>query len=459
VVSERVLDGFGVERMRYVYAPDGSRNERVGVWGGPARYGDEDDTFVVVHNERDARGRRTRARCEDASGAPRTSTADATEARFSGHGESFWPTVTARFDRRGRPTDDAGGVHRLVNRLTPWGYSEIRFFAADGSPATNRGRWGWDRHFDAIGNIIRVENVDSKGNLVATTDGIAPRAVFVLDEHGDRIEERRFGADGSPTNGPGAALVRRVFDEHGREKVAVFLDAAGRPSVHTNYARAEYTQDAVGALIERKTFRADGRPGHHTLGDKLASTKCAYDERHNRIEERNFAADGSPGVDTNGVSVVLTKYHHDQIIEVENRGPTGELVAVNGIARTRYQRDATGMLLGRTYEDASGAMVKGYDYHAFWIGFAGTAEKTPATRTREEALSRASALIAAVATKASFWQAGVAFADDPNNGPMTAQAASAIRPELAAALEKTAVGGMTGIVETPVGLFVGRRLR
>ena len=64
-----------------------------------------------------------------------------------------------------------------------------------------------------------------------------------------------------------------------------------------------------------------------------------------------------------------------------------------------------------------------------------------------------------MATKASFWQAGVAFADDPHSRPMTAQAASAIRPELVAALEKTAVGGMTGIVETPVGLFVGRRLR
>jgi len=135
VVSERVLDGYGVERMRYVYTPDGSRDERVGAWGGPARYGDEDDTFVVVHNERDARGRRTRARYEDASGGPRTSTGEATEARFSGHGESFLPTVTTRFDRQGRPTDDNGGVHRLVSRLSPWGYADIRFFAIDATAA------------------------------------------------------------------------------------------------------------------------------------------------------------------------------------------------------------------------------------------------------------------------------------------------------------------------------------
>jgi hypothetical protein len=458
-IVEAVFDGYGVERGRVTYTPDGSRGERRNAWGELACAGStEESTWIVALHERDAQGRRVRTRFQDASGAPRTGGLGVSEVRLGGYGAFSQPGEITRFDALGRPVDNEHGVHRERLRWSPWGVVAARFFAPDGSPARAHDRWGLDYQLDLVGNPFRTDRLDAHGAIVngAITGG---RLVFAHNAFGERIEERSFGPDGSPHEGAGGSLVRQLFDSQGRVSVTAFLDADGHPTPLGNYARRESRRDAVGAVLEERIFRADGSPGHHRLGDRLASTQYAYDERHNLVETRRFAADGRPGVDFEGASSEHRRYHHDKLIELEHRGPDGELHDVLGVARVRYHRDATGMLLGRTFENAKGEVVKAYDYHAFLVGYAGSPKKTTATRTKEEARARAQELVAAVRKTGSFFQAGAAFADNPGAQPESERGATSFWPALAEALEQTPVGAVTPVVETEAGMFVAKRLR
>lgn len=457
VVGETVFDGYGVERVRWTYAPDGTRAEQRNVWGELARTGEDDVNWVVALHERDAQGRRLRTRYQDGSGAPRTVGGDTVEVRFGGFGEdtSFY-TENARFDGQGRPAGDAGGAHRTVFKRGQWGYMAARFFSPDGGAARIDGRWGWDRHFDAIGNTLRLDNVDANGDVVNAEDE-AGRTIWVYDEHGDAVEVRKFGPHGAPYHGAGASITRRVFDDRGRDVVIAHFDAAGTPTTELVYARAEMTYDAAGALSQKRIFRADGRPGHLTLGDKLAEYDFRYDDRHNLIEIRRYAADGSRGVDRDGVWSTRIAYHHDQIIGSDTRGIDGDPIAVKGVARTKTQRDATGMRIGRTCEDATGKIVKAYDYQSYRIPHDSVTGTPAVKRTREEALQRANGLVAMARKTGNFTAAGATYADEPSPYRATAEAPEALWPQLTEALERTPVGGVTDVVDTPAGFIVVKR--
>jgi hypothetical protein len=458
LVARAEHDRYGVLRSVARYTEAGRREARLDPWGAPAvdRWDENNDWLVAAH-EYDARGQRVRSRYQDALGAPRHLSHGSSEVRRIMR--DFQLVEDSYFDERGQAMNDRDGDHRGVREPTPWGVRLVRHFSTDGTPNRSRGRrYGARTQFDAIGNVLWEDKLDANG-LPASVPGEATREAYTYDRSGNRVETRLLRADGGPAEGA-FAFVRRTFDARGNPTVITYLDAEGLPSRTAGYARADITFDEVGGEIAASFFRGDGSPGRGAMGPRWAKQARTYDERHNLVEIRNLSADGSPGVDADGVSVIARRYQRDRLVEIERRGPQGELRAVRGVARVSYVRDVTGRVIERRFDDASDHAVAGIDVLTYRVDYAGAkAAKPGLTRTREEARSRADELVRGARAGRSIFTLAEKLADNPSQEPETEVAIASFLPEIRAALLDLPIGGLTEPVDTDYGFFVLRRLK
>jgi serine/threonine-protein kinase len=257
----------------------------------------------------------------------------------------------------------ADGTFREVRQLdASYARTSDATFGPDGARVSNL-RYGahafrvqWDPGKRVLETSFRDEN-----DHVRPARGVSFALLRrTFDERGREILDESLDANGNriPRRGESAAAVRVRYSEADDEVEREYLDPSGAPVPgQDDYAKREVVCDARGLEIERRYFDEAGGPLAWKEGD--AVERATYDERALRSSLSQFDAAGHPAVDRHGVHE--TRFRYDRLrneierafLGVDGRPTTND----EGVSVIRHAYDDADDLVGVSYLDETGAPV------------------------------------------------------------------------------------------------------
>ena len=192
----------------------------------------------------------------------------------------------------------ADGLERKLSYSDQYGRPQ------PGPNASFADRNQYDRH----GLVIRTESLDTNGNLMLDTRGIAVSDA-VYDQQGNVIEWRYSDTENRASlTKDGYAKVTMKYDDVGNLIEEGDFDTEGRPAVErsTGSHKRKAMYDARGNCTNTAYFGVNDQPcltidGYARIGAK-------YDERGNRTEETYFGIDGEPTFTKQGYAMLRAEY-------------------------------------------------------------------------------------------------------------------------------------------------------
>jgi YD repeat-containing protein len=299
------------------------------------------------------------------------------------------------FDENSEPAFDiASRLHIWRVGIDEYGFqSTDRFFGLNNEPiAAKYGIHSEEYDCNQWGTVdeIRYKGVD--GRLLALP-GAHARSVHKYDDHGNRMETRRYGTDGAlALDESGVALYHRWHDKLGRMVGQTHHGTDEEPILARNllFAKGEKTFGLHGNIVQIRMFGVDGS----LRKEGCASVDSIYDERNRPVLRKCWGSDGEQAVwmeggvpystwpgaaepSSVGASQIRRTYDFfGRTLVLENLDSQGELIAnAQGVARYENEYDRRGNRTSVRYFDADGQPV---------AGSAGYAEK----RTEYDALER-----------------------------------------------------------------------
>jgi tRNA A-37 threonylcarbamoyl transferase component Bud32/CTP:molybdopterin cytidylyltransferase MocA len=194
----------------------------------------------------------------------------------------------------GKPCLGPEGSFRTTYKHNPRGHTdEIRYFGVDGKPILNaEGYATLEQEFSEDMRRTSRAYSDAAGKPVVMSKGYA-RTTQKLDEIGNVVEERYFGADDLPIAVGGFARVTKAYNGHGKVVAEAWFDVKDRPVAGKDgYASYKSECDELGRVLRQSYFGPDGKPVPDRRG--VCSWTATYDPRGARVGERFFGPDGKP---------------------------------------------------------------------------------------------------------------------------------------------------------------------
>jgi hypothetical protein len=274
-----------------------------------------------------------------------------TDPQTTGEGPGRGTVVETRFyDQNDRPTWSAAhgrGIVRVVSVKDAEGHVlEMRYFDADDRPAANRQGYHTVRtRWSPAGPIDEVYlGPDGMPVEAEIDDGLrCARRTWTYDEHGNAVEYRTLGVDGTPrADADGiAARLRRFDGENALEEQ--YLDAAGEPRAGaTGVARAIWEYDAAGHPTREAFFDASGAP--FVPPEWVSDLAARYDE-FGRLVHFELAPPLRFGDGGDMLAAVDVNYQGANALAVP-LGPGGQHIVLEGIVAMRYPKAEWGERTG-----------------------------------------------------------------------------------------------------------------
>jgi hypothetical protein len=396
------------------------------------------------------------------------------------------------------------------------------YFDAQGKAIKNAaGVHCWSYERDRFGNDVVQQAWDEQGKAAATGDG-THRIVKDFDRHGNLLRRSSFGVDGSPVGLETAHCPTIVYHRDdfgfmtgadcrdGKDRAARFEDghsywrsspdAQGRPrevryfddhgnlmTTDLGYAKVELERDALGHVVERRFFGADGSPGQK---DGPPVFRYTWDARHLEVGRSNLDPRGRPWRNKGCVSIDTEYDQYRQAVRQTCRDEHGKpALSTDNVCMTQWRYDPRGLLIETRYLDTGGKAIdarRGYAkkllnydarglesrsrhfkadgtelelprYSVLWVRPPLSDEFWPAT-SRARALAEIEAaqrdLVAGLPWQAALTRYGdekVYAAVLGDSGYLNLQT---LWPALRAVLEPLKVGQYSRVVEIPYGLAI-----
>jgi hypothetical protein len=206
------------------------------------------------------------------------------------------------------------------------------------------------------GKDVEDDCLDAQGQLVGSEYGAA-MVRMVYDEHGREIEKKWFDRDGRPETRPNYFARQRRYDPRGYQIEERYLDAEGGLKLGPDgYAIVRSHYDDHGKEVETAYFGEDGKLKFiNRKGFALSQT--IYDERGRQTEIAYFGTDSKPLIHPKfGYARATGKYDDDgNFTEFALYGMSGELrLGPDGFAVARFKYDGEGRQIERAYFGADG---------------------------------------------------------------------------------------------------------
>lgn len=262
----------------------------------------------------------------------------------------------AFFDINGGPAVVAGGYSSVRYQFDYRGReTEVAFFGPNEQPAkSNEGAFRIRQQFDDRGNATSEEYLDGSGDPMLSNIGVAA-ARFQPDRLGNVLSARYLGVALEPVLATKDSVAgwNSTYDEKGQqlnyESVGLHNElVAGGDQV----VRTMYNHDAMGDLVGRRFYAADGKPMLDSVG--VAGWTSKYNDRHQEIESTFIDAEGHPMVSP---KLRYSTWHSNydargRVIEASYFGLDGRLALSNeGYAICRFVYDDRGNKVEQSFFD------------------------------------------------------------------------------------------------------------
>jgi serine/threonine protein kinase len=194
-------------------------------------------------------------------------------------------TVEENFGPNGQPAAPEGVAARVFTRDDKCGEVRVEVHGVDGKPfGATQAPAVRERVFNAQGLAIEERCRDAKLQPVSCYRGEGTLGALVkrtFDDRGREILYRGFSADGAPT-GKDVEFpheTRSTYGDDGRLRSVAWFDAAGKPgTVFGGAARMDFVYDSIGAELAKSFFGPQGAPVMTSLG--CQELRSNFDEHH-----------------------------------------------------------------------------------------------------------------------------------------------------------------------------------
>ena len=293
-----------------------------------------------------------------------------------------------------REENSKSEITRQRNTYDENGYLIRSLYQRDnlGTPACDKnGVYGKAYEYDAFGQVIRISNLNEKGQVHNSKYGWAYE-VYTYDSKGNIIHNAQFDADGNPARDKqGNFATQYEYDTFGNPVSFQYLDQTGAPIDWLLAEKYEYNDQ--GMMVSRKFFHADGSPAysedgiheyrsmrddqgrpcgstyHDVDGNNIyvpalhcASYRLTLDDAGRVLMMVTYDAQGQPACDPE-IGAYGLRYAYDQngyLCRLEYLDPQGNpTMSKNGFAIWCGQLDGDGRLLRSEYLDENGNFTRG----------------------------------------------------------------------------------------------------